>query len=139
MLLNIKKYKKGTALYLVIVIVAILLPLGLGLSVIVLGQIKMTREMGYSVVALYAADAGLEEALMGWRDRDLDILLGPPPPCLVGFCPLGGAEYHINVYNGSATGGGGTPLCDLHSVGLYYCIKAVGRYQEVHRSIEVNL
>lgn len=60
---NKKENQKGVSLYLAVVILAILLPVAIGLSSIVIFQLKMTRELGNSVVAFYAADSGLEKAL----------------------------------------------------------------------------
>lgn len=55
--------QRGVAIYLALVILTILLAIALGLSVIVFGQIYTARFVGYSVVALYAADSGLEREL----------------------------------------------------------------------------
>ena len=41
----------------------ILISIGLGISLIIVSQIKMIKGMGYSVVALYAADTGIERVL----------------------------------------------------------------------------
>ena len=65
MLLNIKKHETGSALYLTIVIMALLLAIALGLSAIIVGQLRLIRGMGYSVVAFYTADAGIEKTLRG--------------------------------------------------------------------------
>jgi len=132
---NIDKYKKGMALYLIIVMVAVLLPLALGLSVIIINQIKMTREMGYSVVALCAADAGIEQALLGWRTDPGTLIIDPDCQFPV-HCDVGGARYYVLVYEGEAITGVQTDDC--RGDDLYYCVKAVGIYQGVHRSIEVN-
>jgi len=139
MMKNINKYKRGMALYLIIVMVAVLLPLALGLSVIIINQIKMTREMGYSVVALYAADAGTERALLGWRTDPGNLEIIHPECNNPGnLCDISNASYYVLVYEGENMPGG--PDLGGHCDGpdLYYCIKAVGIYQGVSRSIEVN-
>lgn len=59
--------QKGIALYIALVIMAFLLAIGLGLSVIISGQLGMIRDVGNSVVALYAADTGIEHALYNRR------------------------------------------------------------------------
>jgi len=55
--------KKGVSIYLALMIMFILLAIGLGISTILVSQMKMIREMGYSVIAFYAADTGIEEEL----------------------------------------------------------------------------
>lgn len=67
-LLIVLKYKsgggqKGVSLYLALVIMGILLALALGISTILVGQIKITKGMGDSVIAFYAADTGIEREL----------------------------------------------------------------------------
>ncbi len=54
------------------VILAIILAMVLGLGAILFGQIRTIRGMGSSVVALYAADAGIERVLdVYYRGEDL--------------------------------------------------------------------
>ncbi len=57
------KSQRGIALYLSIVILAVILAMVLGLGAILFSQIRTIRGMGSSVVALYAADAGIERVL----------------------------------------------------------------------------
>ncbi len=56
--------QKGITLYLVIVILAVVLAVAIGLSTILVSQIRMITGMGNSVKALYAADTGIEKALV---------------------------------------------------------------------------
>jgi hypothetical protein len=55
--------QKGVALYLALAILAILLAIALGVAAIVIGQQQTLNMVGYSVVALYAADSGVEREL----------------------------------------------------------------------------
>ena len=96
----------------------VLLSIALGLSSIFLGQTKMMREMGYSVIAFYAADAGIEEILIN-RDNPVDI----PETILAN-----GAKYQVLV----VVGGTGDCLADN------FCIKSLGEYQETRRAIEIQ-
>ena len=47
---------KGISLYLALMTMSIFLALALGISVISFSQLKMTRTIGYSVMAFYASD-----------------------------------------------------------------------------------
>jgi hypothetical protein len=111
--------QSGTSLYLAIVIMIILLAIALGLATIFLGQVEIVREMGYSVIAFYAADAGIEKVLI---DR------GDPLP-LDGYSDTleNGSSYILSVFS-SGYGGCTAP---------YFCIKSIGTYKEINRSIEI--
>jgi len=116
-----KTSKRGTSLYLGLMIMTILLAVALGVSTIFLGQMKSIREMGYSVIAFYAADAGIEEVLMNRSN--------PSSPCTESSpCSLdNGSEYYINV---RASGSN----CEAN----YYCVKSVGVYKGIRRAIEIT-
>ena len=124
MALNIKEHKKGSALYLVIAMLVILLPLALGLTTIIVGQLAITRDMGYSVVAFYAADAGIENSIIEWRTgtaAPIDIVV----PVRVSL----GSEAYYTV---SVEPAGGDCVAD------HFCVQSIGQYQGIHRSIEIN-
>jgi len=55
--------KKGISLYFAVVITAILLAIVLGLTTILVGQMKMLKGMGDSVIAFFTADTGMEKIL----------------------------------------------------------------------------
>lgn len=121
MLLDIKKHKKGSALFLAVAMLAVLLPLALGLTAIIVGQLTITRDMGYSVVALCAADAGIERSIMNWRS-------GVDSPDAVADNLFNGATYTVFVEDDA------DPDCDAD----HYCVQSIGEYRGIHRSIEVN-
>jgi len=106
-------------LYLAITIMIILLAIVLGLTTILIGQMAMVREMGYSVIAFYAADAGIEKVLVDRASPDLsdDYYSGA----------LDEATYQVFVT------AGGSGDCTASN----YCIKSIGTYKEVNRSIEI--
>lgn len=54
---------KGVAVYLALVFLALLLGISFGLSAIILGQFKTLKDIGFSTVAFYAADTGIEKYL----------------------------------------------------------------------------
>ena len=112
------KIQKGAAIYLALVIMIILLAVALGLTTILIGQIEMMRKMGYSVIAFYAADAGIERVLMN-RHNPTDI----PPTTLPN-----GATYQVFVTVG------GAPGCDAPN----FCIKSIGEYKGIRRAIEIS-
>ena len=111
-------FQKGISLYLALAIMAVLLAIALGISTIFLGQVKTMRGMGYSVIAFYAADAGIEK-----------ILLNRASPTDIPETPLSnGATYRVVVLPGGSGG------CSA----LNYCIKSIGNYEETNRAIEIS-
>lgn len=58
-----KNREKGVALLVMFFIMGIALTVVLGVTVILISEIKIIRGMGYSVVAFYTADTGMEEFL----------------------------------------------------------------------------
>lgn len=115
--LKIINYNRGVSLYLAVLIMAILLAMALGLSTIFLGQIRVIRGMGYSVIAFYAADAGIEMIL---TQRTNPV---PIPETLLS----NGSAYQVIVT------AAGTGNCQA----LNYCIKSLGTYKETSRAIEI--
>ena len=116
--MKIKNSNKGVSLYLTIMVLAIILAIALGVNTIFLGQTKMMREIGNSVMAFYAADAGIERVLLE-RTNPVDI---PKTPL------DNGATYQVWVVLG------GTEGCSATN----FCIKSVGAYQEIRRAIEIS-
>lgn len=55
--------QKGVSLLITFFIIGIFIAVVLGISVILVSEIKIIKEMGYSVVAFYAADSGVEKTL----------------------------------------------------------------------------
>ena len=124
-MLSINTQKKGAiSLYLAIVLVAIMVAIVLGLSVIIFGQLRMMRGMGHSVVALSAADAGIERVLMRWADGSNPTDLNGTEETLSNL-----AIYELSVLSGGEDG------CDGE---LNYCITSVGSYMGVRRAIEIK-
>jgi len=114
--------ESGISLLLAILILALILGVALGLNTILLQQIRMTREMGNSVIAFYAADTGIEEALMV-RDNPSSSCTQDSP------CPLGnGATYYLSI----------SPTSPPDCVALDYCIKSVGIFKGTRRGIEID-
>ncbi|MGB3988132.1 MAG: pilus assembly PilX N-terminal domain-containing protein [Minisyncoccales bacterium] len=128
--------KKGSAIYFALIVLTIILGIILGLSHILISQIKMVRGMEYSTVAFYAADSGVEEALIllqQYFQNDLPYYGDPSNPKVIN---LNGKEatYYITIKGGSRAPGGPHDGCDKE----YYCIISEGEYQGIKRAIEVG-
>jgi len=114
-----KKQQKGASLYLALMVMTIMLSIALGLGSIFIGQTKMIKQMGNSVIALSAADAGIEAILLN-RSNPVDILE---------TSLSNGATYRVVVAVG------GTGDCPA---GSNYCIKSIGSYLGTRRAIEIT-
>jgi Tfp pilus assembly protein PilX len=111
--------QNGVSLYLTLMIMSVLLAMALGLSTIFLEQTKTVREIGNSVLALCAADAGLEEVLINRSS---------PTPIPETALP-NGATYQVFVT------AGGVGACPVE---YHFCIKSIGSYSETRRAIEIT-
>jgi len=133
--------QQGVSLYLAITIMIILLSIVLGISTILIRQLKTIKGMENSVIAFYAADTGVEQALKVIYHDQTDPIL---PVTYHGFFDLGGggtgtncpddfnpADACYRVELKTPAGGG----CSAS----YYCIKSVGVFKGTRRAIEVNL
>lgn len=58
-----KYFQKGASLYFTVFILTIMMAIVLGLSSILIGQTRMLKGMGDSVIAFFAADSGIERIL----------------------------------------------------------------------------
>ncbi|MGB9743396.1 MAG: hypothetical protein ACPLW9_01640 [Minisyncoccales bacterium] len=117
MLNKLNKQQKASFLLYVVFIVSLLLVIAFGLTSILLIQIKMLGEIGYSVGALYAADAGIEQILMQRRN----------PEGISGRLSED-ISYEVSVKER------GSDDCQAD----HYCIKSIGTYKGVKRAIEVE-
>ena len=98
MFLERKKLEEGVSLYLAIIIMSILLAIVLGVSAILYSQLRITNEVGSSVVAFYAADSGIERAMY---DENNCLLVTDIRHC--------GSFYRSNPCSGDGNGDG---FCD---------------------------
>lgn len=130
--MNLNNKEKGISLLFVIIIMGVILAIGAGLSTIFIQEGQMMTEIGYSVIAFYAADAGIERVLMMdatptvTEDLDADVL---------------GASYTVSMRcrEDVLLDACPPPLatssdCDA----LNYCMKSVGSYKTVKRAIEIK-
>jgi len=106
--------QKGVSLYLALIIMFILIAIGLGVSLIIVSQMKMMKGMGDSVVALYAADTGIENSLYNSRRKgETGEIPGP--------VPLGDADYSVTQVTGEDRW------------------RSVGTFKQVKRAIEITI
>ena len=117
---------KGVSLYLALTLTALLLAMVLGLSAIFLGQLGVVRGMGDSVIALYAADTGIERVLYD------GVFLQPSYSG-----SLNGSSYQVTITQPLGGEILGIPR-DSNCSASYFCIRSVGKFGKVNRAIEVR-
>lgn len=150
-MLPLPQKEKGISLYITLILTSIILAVGLGMSLILLGQLRMTKEIGDSLKAFYAADAGIEHALSleyddMWNYGDIDYLKN-------GLTDIFGTEYGYEVEITCCEEG--EPSCKLSAAlacpdplspedectntgAGYFCYKSKGTYKGVTRAIEIK-
>jgi hypothetical protein len=110
---------KGTILYFAILILSLLFAISAGLSLILFGQMKIQREIGHSVIALHAADTGVERALYAiYKEGNLSFSEAATLD--------NGASYQVSVATSSAQCGTSVQ---------YYCIRSRGTFKNTTRAI----
>lgn len=126
---EIKKInEKGVSLLLAVIIMAILLAIVLGLGAILLSQSRQIREMGDSVVAIFAADTGIEQTLY---------ILQPSFSGNIGQARYNATSTCSSSYFDSGNCPAGFDK-DPNCSASYICIKSVGEYKNVRRAIEAS-
>ena len=111
--------QRGVSLYIAIVITVIILAIVSGVTTILLGQLRTARGIEHSVIAFYAAEAGIEKVLM--------IRINPIAYHGSSETLSNGASYSLEV---RASGGG----CSAAN----FCIKSKGTYRDAQRTIQVT-
>lgn len=116
--------QQGTSLLLTLLILTAVLSIALGVAGLMLGEIKISREVPKSLRAYYAAEAGIERSLYDARKGAGASDIGSPPSCSGGgaVC-LDGSDtcYSVDVTTG------GTII-----------IKSYGCYKGTRRAVEVS-
>ncbi len=134
------KNEKGVSLLLAVLILNIILAIALGIAHFMSEQTKMVSEVGYSVRAFYAANAGIEEILLTENI--------PPPNS---SNPVDGASYRIICEccdrDLKPDCPSSTPQCPESNcnpvssgfcVAPNYCLKSIGNYRGYLRAIHVD-
>ena len=120
------KNQKGVSLYLAVVIMSILLALSLGISGILYSQLKVSKGMGNSVLAFYAANTGIERAIYEIHAEEKDL------PYSFSSTTDNGSNYSVQVLLA-----GGDDECPT-STAKYYCVKSTGTFNQVSRAIFIG-
>lgn len=142
-----KSSQKGASIYLSVLILAIVLSMVLGLTTILIGQMKMIRGMGNSVVAFYAADTGVEKVLkIIIHDDAIPAARYPTEETET----LGNnSEYFVEVVCCDSS----VEDCDFNGADVCppgleeketckasrYCIRSVGEFNNTKRAIEAKI
>jgi len=109
---NKNNSQKGISLYITIIILGLISGIVFGLSSLFLNQVKMSRTIGDSFKAFYAADAGIEQSLYSIRIEEGD--------GLITLTDLGnGQEYEVESCGDT-------------------CRKSIGYYSDTQRSIQIT-
>ena len=86
------KSENGNVLLLALLVMAVIMTAGLGIGAIILSEIKQARNIDFSAVAYYAAEAGVEQAIYKLRKENA-VLVCPVGTCEEnGFCSGGDKE-----------------------------------------------
>ncbi len=152
--------QKGISLLFTVLITSLILAISLGISALLIQEMRMMSEIGYSVTAFYAADSGIEAAVY-------DLYQHPASPTPTHSnssdnADLGDAQYdtqakccHFEFEKcsfGDPDNPEERPICPLgiENIGsndpnnpdycdaVNYCLKSLGSYKEVKRAIEIK-
>lgn len=135
--LKTKNYKlktqRGVSLYMVFMVMTLLLGIGFGMSALLLTQLDTLRSIGYSVLAFYATDAGVDRALYIDQKNCQSQSASDRVACLHAVVdPLGtqtlsnGAQYVLEIQSPGE-------VCTASA----YCVKSVGTYKQARRAVRV--
>jgi hypothetical protein len=111
------KNQKGVILLLTLFILSSILIVTLGAADLVLAGIKMNRQTGYSSIAFYASEAGLERALWETRKNSTFTLPDANNPSLFIMNNIGNNSSYVVNYATS------TPNVTFTSTGNFRGIK----------------
>jgi len=129
--------QKGVSLYFSFMVMVLLLSIALGLTTIFLTQTKIIRDIGYSVVAFYAADTGLEQEL-----SEKNFLSKPAGSFYSNFLDLdndgGGLQGTGNCPNDLIDSNDACYKVMIISSGSVYRVRSVGSYKGTQRAVEIN-
>jgi Tfp pilus assembly protein PilV len=145
---TIHNSQKGISLIFIVLITSLILAVGLGISTLLIQEMRLMSDIGYSVIAFYAADNGIEEAVYD--------LYQSPFPNAEHYGYLDSAQYHTwarccnpdlekcsleapeDCPLGPEHVGSSNPDDPDYCDALNYCLKSLGSYKTVKRAIEIN-
>lgn len=133
--INLKKNKKGTALFMALMILSGVLIVSLGAASLIMSGIKQGKTQADSTKAYFAAEAGAERILWEIRKNGADL----------NSCNI---DSYINFTLSPADCDGSTPTYSLSDNASYYVIfsfggtatttVSVGSFNNVKRSVEIS-
>jgi hypothetical protein len=113
-----QKNESGVSLIFTVLFLGMVLSIGLGIANLMLKEIKISSNIGYSVPAYYAAEAGIEKVLYIDRKEGEDLENYEKDENLAGT----GSIFHVEVTQTSPE----------------IIIKSVGTYNKVKRGVQVS-
>ncbi|MFC1630113.1 pilus assembly PilX N-terminal domain-containing protein [Patescibacteria group bacterium] len=146
--------QKGVSVYLALIIMSIMLAIGLALSTMFIVQLKLISSIGDSVVALYAADSGIEYELYQSRKTLRDVGGIFPPFPVNEKCLDISLDGNCDISAPGCLEEDGGPLdpndaCYRVEVVRYpgqppdpaanYTVRSVGVYKGTRRAIEIEI
>jgi hypothetical protein len=131
---KLKTEERGVSLYMTFMIMVLLFDIGFGMSALLLNQLDTLKGIGYSVLAFYATEAGIDRVLYIDQKECAD---NPDRvACLHSIVdPLGvqtlsnGAQYTLIIESPEGEG-----ACTAST----YCVKSVGTYQQASRAVRLG-
>lgn len=131
--------QQGVSLYLTIIILSLLLGIALAGSSLLIGQLGRLKSSGDSILAFYAADAGIERALFidnkncasspSVAERITCVQAGMNGLTAGDKTLANGATFALEI----APGGSGS--CPA---GKNYCIKSKGVFKDATRALRIS-
>src|SRR3989338_5488718 len=141
--LKTKNYKlkteRGVSLYMVFMIMTLLLGIGFGMSALLLTQLDTLRGIGYSVLAFYATDAGIERAI--YEDNKWCSTIQETVQrlaCLqdkIAVIPADDLKLSNEAAFSLLAEDGGQGGCPQ---GLSYCVQSKGTYKNSLRAVRIS-
>lgn len=133
---------KGSILLYIVLLLSLLLTVVFGLSALISSQFEIMKSNANSIIAFYAADAGVERMLNSVIALNEDL----PNPDANGDVKFSGnlnnnASYEVYIYcksNGNIASCGTIPK-DSDCSADNYCVKSIGNYKNAKRAIMVMI
>ncbi|MEX0877637.1 MAG: pilus assembly PilX N-terminal domain-containing protein [Candidatus Spechtbacterales bacterium] len=132
---NIIKKEDGVALYMSLMMLSVIMAIGMGLTTLTLGQLRTARDIGNSVIDIYAADAGIERGLYKLRKTGGLNPCTTTSDCVVtssdaGVTPfVNNASYNVTVLDGNIL------WCPA---GKFKCLRSIGSFSDTSRAFELS-
>lgn len=137
--------QKGISLYITLILTSIILAIALGMSLLLVGQLKMTKEIGNSTKAFYAADAGMEQALnldiASLANIDESNIFDTDYGYIVEItcCEEGVNQCKLSAASTPCPAALLPASNECSNAGAqYFCYKSKGTYKDISRAIEIK-